>query len=91
MDISYRWLQALVPGLDDTPERLAERLAMCGAPVDAVEYLGAGLGDVKIARVIEARRHPNADRLSLCQVDAGTGERDGRCDRVLHHHAESRP
>lgn len=74
MDISYRWLQALVPGLEDAPEALAERLAMCGAPVDAVEAIGEPLKDVKIARVVEAKRHPNADRLSVCEVDAGTGE-----------------
>ncbi len=74
MDISYRWLQALVPGLEDAPTALAERLAMCGAPVDAIEALGEPLRDVKIARVVEARRHPNADRLSVCEVDAGTGE-----------------
>ena len=74
MDISYRWLQSLVPGLDLPPEALAERLAMCGAPADAVIALGEPLRDIRIARVIEARRHPNADRLSLCRVDAGTGE-----------------
>jgi tRNA-binding EMAP/Myf-like protein len=35
---------------------------------------GAGLEDVLVARVVEAERHPNADRLWLCQVDPGTGE-----------------
>src|SRR5512142_128506 len=74
MDISYRWLQSLVPGLDERPEVLAQRLAMCGAPADAVVALGEPLRDIRIARVVEARRHPNADRLSLCQVDAGTGQ-----------------
>ena len=74
MDVSYRWIQSLVPGLEERPEQLAEHLAMRSAPVDAVEYLGTGLRDVRIARVVEARRHPNADRLSLCTVDAGTGE-----------------
>jgi phenylalanyl-tRNA synthetase beta chain len=74
MNISYRWLQALAPGITDTPEELAHRLAMLGAPVDEVVHLGAGIRDVIIARVEEVRQHPNADRLRLCTVNAGGAE-----------------
>jgi phenylalanyl-tRNA synthetase beta chain len=73
MNISYRWLQSLVPGLKETPQELADRLAMYGAPVDALEAVGEGLRQIIIARVVEAKRHPNAERLSVCKVDAGTG------------------
>jgi phenylalanyl-tRNA synthetase beta chain len=73
MNISYRWLQALLPGLQEPPARVADLLAMQGAPVDEIVDLGGPLRDVRIARVIEAKRHPNADRLSLCRVDAGSG------------------
>jgi phenylalanyl-tRNA synthetase beta chain len=75
MNISYRWLQSIAPGLQGTPQQLAERLAMLGAPVDEIIDLGAQIGDVVIARVEEVRQHPNADRLRLCTVDAGGGER----------------
>lgn len=71
MDISYRWLQSLAPSLTDSPDRVAERLAMQGAPVDEIIDLAGPLGEVRIGRVIETRRHPNADRLTLCTVDAG--------------------
>src|SRR5690606_4194924 len=71
MKISYRWLRALVPELADSPERIAERLAMCGAPVEEMVRLAEGLTDVVVARVAAVRPHPNADRLSLCTVDAG--------------------
>jgi phenylalanyl-tRNA synthetase beta chain len=71
MDISYRWLKALAPSLDDGPERVAERLAMYGAPVDEMVPLDAGLGDIVVGRVLETRAHPDADRLSVCRVDAG--------------------
>ncbi|NJD11442.1 MAG: phenylalanine--tRNA ligase subunit beta [Gemmatimonadetes bacterium] len=74
MNISYRWLQALLPGLNESPQRVADHLAMQGAPVDELVDLGGPLREVRIARVIERRQHPNADRLSLCRVDAGTGE-----------------
>ncbi|HEX2165833.1 MAG TPA: phenylalanine--tRNA ligase subunit beta, partial [Longimicrobiales bacterium] len=74
MNISYRWLADLVPGLESTPQQVADRLAMLGAPVDELIDIGAQLGDIVIARVTAAEQHPNADRLRLCSVDAGTGE-----------------
>jgi phenylalanyl-tRNA synthetase beta chain len=75
MNISYRWLQSMAPGLTGTPHELAERLAMLGAPVDEVVDLGAQIGDVVIARVEEVRQHPNADKLRLCTVNAGGDQR----------------
>jgi phenylalanyl-tRNA synthetase beta chain len=74
MNISYRWLQSLLPGLTAAPQDVADRLAMLGAPVDEVIDLGGPLRDIVIGRVIAAEQHPNADRLRLCSVDAGTGE-----------------
>ena len=72
MIVSRRWLEALLGRALDAKE-VADRLAMLCAPVDAVVPLHQDLGDVLIARVLEVKQHPNADRLSLCQVDAGTG------------------
>jgi phenylalanyl-tRNA synthetase beta chain len=74
MNISYRWLRDLVPGLQLSPQEVADRLAMLGAPADDVVEIGAGLRDIVVGRVIAAARHPNADRLSLCTVDAGGGD-----------------
>jgi phenylalanyl-tRNA synthetase beta chain len=71
MNISYRWLKSIAPRLEGTPQELADRLAMLGAPVDEIVEVGAGIGDVVIARVEEVRPHPNADRLRVCTVDAG--------------------
>jgi phenylalanyl-tRNA synthetase beta chain len=74
MNISYRWLRAIAPTITDSPHELAHRLAMLGAPVDEIVELGAGIRGVVVARVDEVRQHPNADRLRLCTVDAGTGQ-----------------
>ncbi|MFW6079895.1 MAG: phenylalanine--tRNA ligase subunit beta, partial [Gemmatimonadota bacterium] len=71
MNISYRWLRSLAPELSDSPDRIADRLAMYGAPVEEVRRVGEALGDLVIGRVARVREHPNADRLSLCDVDAG--------------------
>jgi phenylalanyl-tRNA synthetase beta chain len=73
MNVSYRWLLELAPTIQESPEGVAERLGMLGAPVDELAALGAGIGDILIARVEEVRPHPNADRLRLCTVDAGNG------------------
>lgn len=73
MNVSYRWLRALLPSLDADPRAVADRLAMYGATVDELVPLGEGLADVLIARVQAVRPHPSADRLTLCDVDAGSG------------------
>ena len=70
MIVSRRWLEALLGRPLDAKE-VADRLAMLCAPVDAVVPLHQDLGDVLIARVLEVKPHPNADRLTLCLVDAG--------------------
>jgi phenylalanyl-tRNA synthetase beta chain len=70
--VSRRWLEALL-GRPLEGRDVADRLAKQVAPVDAVVPLHQDLGDVLIARVLEVKQHPNADRLSLCQVDAGGG------------------
>jgi phenylalanyl-tRNA synthetase beta chain len=74
MNISYRWLREIAPDLQDGVQELADRLATLGAPVEEFRHLGEPLADITIARVAEVRQHPNADRLSLCVVEAGSGE-----------------
>lgn len=73
MNVSYRWLKDMVPGLDLSPAEVADHLALRGAPVEEMESPGAELGDVVIGKVLTAGPHPNADRLSLCTVDGGDG------------------
>jgi phenylalanyl-tRNA synthetase beta chain len=75
MNVSYEWLRAIAPGLEGTPDEIGQRLAQRGAPVASVVQLAEGLEDVRVARVEATERHPNADRLTLCTVDAGGGAR----------------
>ena len=70
MIVSRRWLEALLGRALDARET-ADRLTMHVAPVDAVVPLHQDLGDIVVARVLEVKQHPNADRLTLCRVDAG--------------------
>ncbi len=71
MNVSLRWLRAVAPGLEADARAVAARLAMRGAPVEGIADLAAGLDGVVVGRVERVRRHPNADRLSVCEVDGG--------------------
>ncbi len=74
MKVSYRWLCDVAPGIGLTVEEAVARLALRGAPVEEVEDLAAGLRDIVVGQVLEARPHPNADRLTLCRVLGPDGE-----------------
>ena len=74
MDISVNWLRALAPSIEGSADELAAALSSRAVPVDRADLVGDGLDDVVVARVLEVSRHPDADRLSLCRVDAGAGE-----------------
>ncbi|MBX3726393.1 MAG: phenylalanine--tRNA ligase subunit beta [Xanthomonadales bacterium] len=70
MKLSENWLREWVdPGVDR--ETLCTRLDMIGLEVESVETLGAGLDGVVVARIVSAVPHPDADRLRVCEVDAG--------------------
>jgi len=71
MRISLNWLREYVPL--PPVEELARRLTAVGLEVEAVERVGAELDGVVAARIVAAERHPQADRLSVTQVDAGAG------------------
>jgi len=70
MIVSRRWVEALL-GRPLQGQDVADRLARQVAPVDGVVPIHQDLREVLVARVLEVRQHPNADRLSLCLVDAG--------------------
>lgn len=67
MQVSFKWLQEYVD-IDITPEELAEKLTNAGVTVDEIEYLNKGIEGVVVAKVLTVQKHPNADKLSLCQV-----------------------
>ncbi len=72
MIVSRRWLEALLNRPLDARD-IADRLTLHAAAVDAVVPLHQDLDDILIARVLEVKKHPDADRLSLCLVDSGGG------------------
>ena len=74
MKVSYRWVRDVAPGIGLSATEAMAKLAMRGAPVEEVEDLAEGLRDIVVGQVIDARPHPNADRLTLCRVLGPAGE-----------------
>jgi phenylalanyl-tRNA synthetase beta chain len=70
MIVTYNWLKDFVD-FDLSSDALADLLTMIGLEVEGVRPVGADLDDVVVAIVREKLQHPNADKLSLCQVDNG--------------------
>ena len=72
MQFSENWLRTLVdPNM--TSDELSHLLTMSGLEVEDVEPVAPGFSNVVVAKVMEVAKHPNADRLNVCQVDVGTG------------------
>jgi phenylalanyl-tRNA synthetase beta chain len=70
MKLPLSWLREFVD-VDASVDEIAHRLSVAGLVVESIETIAPRFQGVVVARVVEAGRHPNADRLSLCQVDAG--------------------
>ncbi|WMJ69910.1 phenylalanine--tRNA ligase subunit beta [Stenotrophomonas sp. 24(2023)] len=73
MKFSENWLRSHVP-TSASRDELSAVLTAIGLEVEEVTALGDGLDHVVVARIVEAQRHPEADRLQVCRVDAGQGE-----------------
>lgn len=73
MNASRRWLEDFLRRSID-PHDAAARLGMLGAPVDAVETVGADLSAFVVGLVTSVEPHPDADKLRVTTVDDGSGE-----------------
>jgi len=72
MKVSYNWLRELIDVPWD-PQELAHRLIMVGLEVAEIIERGVGLDKIVVGQVQSKVKHPQADRLSVCMVDIGTG------------------
>ncbi|HLU76283.1 MAG TPA: phenylalanine--tRNA ligase subunit beta, partial [Burkholderiales bacterium] len=73
MKFSENWLRQHVSTTASHDELIATLTAI-GLEVEEVTRMGDSLDGVVVARIISAEKHPEADRLQVCQVDAGNGE-----------------
>jgi phenylalanyl-tRNA synthetase beta chain len=73
MKVLLSWLREFAP-LDGDPVLLAEEMSDLGMAVESMDRIGEGLDGIVVARVLETRPHPNADKVQLVDVDAGDGD-----------------
>ena len=78
MKVTLNWLKQYVD-FNWSPEELTERLTMLGLEVEGVQKISGAFDGIVVAQVITRDKHPNADKLSLCRVNDGTGERQIVC------------
>jgi hypothetical protein len=79
MKFTYNWLRQYVD-FTWSPQELAEKLTFVGIEVEDIVSLGGGvLQQVVVCQVLSSEKHPNADKLTVCRVNDGTGERQIVC------------
>jgi phenylalanyl-tRNA synthetase beta chain len=78
MKVTLNWLKQYVD-FDWSAEELAERLTMLGVEVENLKQVGGEFEGIVVAQVLTRDKHPNADKLSLCRVNDGKGERQIVC------------
>jgi phenylalanyl-tRNA synthetase beta chain len=72
MRVSFNWLKTLVE-IPVSPYELAERMTLSGVAVENIEDPGKDISNVVAARIEKIDRHPDADKLVVCTVEAGQG------------------
>src|SRR5438067_12995028 len=72
MKFSVNWLREFVD-LPKNPEEIAELLTRAGVETENIETRGAKIDNVIVSQITASSRHPNADRLTVCEVDDGSG------------------
>ena len=72
MNTSLSWIKAYVPDLDVTAQEYTDAMTLSGTKVEGYEKLDADLDKIVIGQIEKIERHPDADKLIICQVNVGT-------------------
>lgn len=71
MNTSLSWIKAYVPGLDVTAQEYTDAMTLSGSKVEGFECLDNDLDKIVIGRIEKIEKHPDADKLIICQVNVG--------------------
>lgn len=83
MKVTFNWLKQYV-GFDWSPDQLAERLTLLGLEVEAMHKLAGEFEGVVVAQILTRDQVPGSDKLSVCRVNDGRGERTIICGAQNH-------
>ena len=73
MNTSLSWIKAYVPGLEAAAQEYTDAMTLSGTKVEGYEELDADLDKIIVGQISKIERHPDADKLIICQVDIGDG------------------
>ncbi len=72
MNTSLNWIKAMVPGLDDvTDQQFRDAMTLSGTKVEGYEQYDKNLEKIVVGQVVSVEKHPDADKLVVCQVNVG--------------------
>ena len=74
MNTSLKWIKDLVPGLDCTAQEYMDAMTLSGSKVEGYTRLDENLEKIVVGQIKKIEKHPDADKLIICQVDIGQGE-----------------
>ena len=72
MNTSLSWIKAYVPDLDVTAQEYTDAMTLSGTKVEGFEKMDADLDQIVIGQIDKIEKHPDADKLIICQVNIGT-------------------
>lgn len=72
MDTSLSWIKAYVPDLDVTAQEYTDAMTLSGTKVEGFEKMDADLEKIVVGQIDKIEKHPDADKLIVCQVNIGT-------------------
>ena len=72
MNTSLSWIKAYVPDLDVTAQEYTDAMTLSGTKVEGYEMLDADLEKIVIGQIEKIEKHPDADKLVVCQVNVGS-------------------
>ena len=71
MNTSLSWIKAYVPELECTDQEYTDAMTLTGTKVEGFERLDKNLKDIYVGQILSIEKHPDADKLIICQVDLG--------------------
>ena len=71
MNTALSWIKAYVPDLDVTPQEYLDAMTLSGTKVETYECLDKNLDQIVVGQITKIERHPDADKLIVCQVNVG--------------------
>ena len=82
MNTALSWIKAYVPDLSCTDQEYTDAMTLTGTKVETFERLDKNLEKIYVGQILSIEKHPDADKLIVCQLDMGNAVEGGRLQIV---------